>query len=225
MLLCARTADELDDTVARLAAHGRVEGLQGDLSTLAGVDALADQVRARSQGALHVLVNNAGTTRDGSVEEFPESEWDATFDLNLKAVQYLTAALLPLLRAGGRPEDPARVVHIGSMDGLAPLTGNAAYAASKAAVHHLARVHARAFAGDHITVNAVAPGVFPSRLTAGVVDDPAQREQLEAAIPLGRIGRAEEIGGTVVYLASRAGAFTTGTVLAVDGGVTGCASV
>lgn len=108
------------------------------------------------------------------------------------------------------------------MDGLAPLTGNPAYGASKAALHHLTRVHAKAFAGDGITVNDVAPGVFPSALTRSVLDDPAQRERLEGAIPLGRVGRAAEIGGTIVYLASRAGAFTTGTVLAVDGGITGC---
>jgi NAD(P)-dependent dehydrogenase (short-subunit alcohol dehydrogenase family) len=224
VLVCARDADALDRAVTELSGLGDAEGIPADLATLPGIDALVERVTARTGGVLHVLVNNAGTTRDGDGEAFPEPEWDATFDLNVKAVHYLTTALLPLLRAAARPGDPARVVHIGSMDGIAPMTGNPAYGSSKAAVHHLARIHARALAAEEITVNAVAPGVFPSRLTASVLADADQRRQLEAVIPLGRVGRPEEIGGTVVYLASRAGAFTTGTVLAVDGGITGCTS-
>ena len=222
VLICGRDGHALGRTVDDLSGVGEVDGIPADLATRSGIDALVEQVTSRTGGTLHLLVNNAGTTRDGDWEAYPEPEWDATFDLNVKAVHYLTAALVPLLRAAARPGDPARVVHVGSMDGIAPMTGNPAYGASKAAVHHLTRIHARALARDEITVNAVAPGVFPSRLTASALDDPGGRRQLERAIPLGRIGRPAEIGGTVVYLASRAGGFTTGTVLAVDGGITGC---
>jgi NAD(P)-dependent dehydrogenase (short-subunit alcohol dehydrogenase family) len=221
VLICGRDAQALTRSVGELSPLGEVDGIPADLATRPGIDALVEQVTNRT-GALHLLVNNAGTTRDGDWQGYPEAEWDATFDLNVKAVHYLTTALVPLLRAAARPGDPARVVHVGSMDGVAPMTGNPAYGASKAAVHHLARIHARALAGDEITVNAVAPGVFPSRLTADALDDPSERRQLEHVIPLGRIGRPAEIGGTVVYLASRAGAFTTGAVLAVDGGLTSC---
>jgi NAD(P)-dependent dehydrogenase (short-subunit alcohol dehydrogenase family) len=221
VLVCARNPDDRDATAARLADLGPVEAIPADLATTAGVAALTDAVRARVD-ALHLLVNCAGTTRGGGLDGVSEAEWDATFDLNVKAAHYLTTALRPLLVAGATAERPSGVVHIGSMDGLSPQTGNPAYAASKAALHHLTRVHARAMAAAGITVNALAPGVFPSRLTASVLDDGGQRAQLEAVIPLGRIGRPAEIGGTVVYLASRAGAFTTGTVLAVDGGITGC---
>lgn len=222
VLICGRDERALARTVEDLSTLGEVDGIPADLATRAGIDALVEQVTGRTGGTLHLLVNSAGTTRDADWQAYPESDWDATFDLNVKAVHYLTTALVPLLRAAARPGDPAGVVHIGSMDGIAPMTGNPAYGATKAGVHHLARIHARALAGDEITVNAVAPGVFPSRLTAGALEDPGERRQIEGVIPLGRIGRPAEIGGTVVYLASRAGAFTTGTVLAVDGGLTGC---
>jgi NAD(P)-dependent dehydrogenase (short-subunit alcohol dehydrogenase family) len=220
----AAIATALRDAGARVLVCARAPGgppgcawLGADLSTRAGVTALAAEVTAR-EPALHVLVHNAGTTLDGPWDDYPEADWDATFALNVKAPHYLTTALLAPLRAAATPDDPARVVHVGSMDGLDPQTGNPAYGASKAALHHLARSHARELAAAHITVNAIAPGVFPSRLTASALRD--HRPMLERVIPLGRIGRPEEVGGTVVYLASRAGAFTTGTVLAVDGGVT-----
>lgn len=216
VLVCGR-----DEEALRRSGSDPADVIAADLGSSAGVDGLVKAVAGRTD-ALHLLVNNAGTTLDGDPLAYPEADWDATFDLNLKAVHHLTTALVPLLRAAARPGDPARVVHVGSMDGIAPQTGNPAYGASKAAVHHLARIHARALAEHGITVNAVAPGVFRSRLTEAVLDDPGALRGLEGAIPLGRIGRPEEIGGTVVYLASRAGAFTTGTVLAVDGGITGC---
>lgn len=222
VLICARHLGPIRDTIASLGELGEIQGIPADLASGPGIASLADQVRTRTGGVLNVLVNNAGTTRDGDLADYPESEWDATFDLNVKAAQYLTTALLPLLRAAATAEDPARVINISSMDAITPMTGNPAYGASKAAVQHLTRIHARAFAGDNITVNALAPGVFRSQLTESVLDNPEQLKALVGVIPLHRIGRPEQIGGTAVYLASSAGAFTTGTVLAVDGGITGC---
>ncbi|MBJ7332075.1 MAG: SDR family NAD(P)-dependent oxidoreductase, partial [Solirubrobacteraceae bacterium] len=164
VLVCARSADELDRAVEELTPLGPCEGIVADLVTLDGVNALAVAVGDRVD-ALHVLVNNAGTQWGAPLEDFPEAGWDKVMDLNVKAVQFLTAALLPLLRAAATPERPARIVNIGSISGIdAPEVDTFSYGASKAAVHLLTRHHARTLAPE-ITVNAIAPGTFPSKLS------------------------------------------------------------
>jgi NAD(P)-dependent dehydrogenase (short-subunit alcohol dehydrogenase family) len=205
-----------------LAVGARVlicEGIVADLATVAGADALVAAVAERTD-RLDILVNNAGATWGAPLEDFPEAGWDKVMALNVKAVHYLTAAALPLLRAAATPELPARVINIGSIDGLAvPQSETYAYSASKAAVHQLTRQHAARLAHEHILVNAIAPGMFPSKMSAPILDHFS--DQAMALIPLRRVGRPEEIGGTVVYLASRAGSYTTGSVLVVDGGTAG----
>ncbi|TDB92223.1 SDR family oxidoreductase, partial [Micromonospora fluostatini] len=133
----------------------------------------------------------------------------------------LTTALLPALRAAADPDDPARVITIGSVDGIrVPTMEVYAYSATKAAVHMLTRTLAHRLAGEQITVNAIAPGPFESKMMAFALDDPATRAAIEQQIPLGRIGRPEDVAGTAIYLASRAGAYLTGAVIPVDGGLT-----
>jgi NAD(P)-dependent dehydrogenase (short-subunit alcohol dehydrogenase family) len=142
---------------------------------------------------------------------------------NLEGVFHLTVALLGALRAAADPENPARVINIGSVDGLrAPAVENYSYSASKAAVHMLTRHLAKRLASEHITVNAIAPGPFESKMTAFVLDDPATRGVVEEMVPLGRIGRPDDVAGVTLLLASRAGAYLTGTVIPLDGGITGC---
>ncbi|HET6152787.1 MAG TPA: SDR family oxidoreductase, partial [Marmoricola sp.] len=219
VIVCARKADEVAAAVAVLAELGDCEGIVADLSTLAGATALIDAVSERTD-RLDILVNNAGATWGAGMEDFPESGWDKVMALNVKAVHYLTAAALPLLRAAATAEDPARVINIGSIDGLAvPQSETYAYSASKAAVHQLTRQHAARLAREHILVNAIAPGMFPSKMSAPILD--GFGDLAMSMIPLRRVGRPEEIGGTVVYLASRAGGYTTGAVLVVDGGTAG----
>jgi NAD(P)-dependent dehydrogenase (short-subunit alcohol dehydrogenase family) len=138
-------------------------------------------------------------------------------------MHYLTAACLPLLRAAARPEDPARVINIGSIDGLrTPSVENYSYSASKAAVHMLTRHLAKRLASEHITVNAIAPGPFESKMMAWALDDPERREAIEQEVPLARIGRPDDVAGLTLLLASRAGSYLTGTVIPLDGGITGC---
>ncbi|WP_052669885.1 SDR family NAD(P)-dependent oxidoreductase [Nitriliruptor alkaliphilus] len=198
------------------AVGGEAVALEADLSTPAGCEALAAAVAAR-EDVLHVLVNNAGATWGAPIEEYPVDGFDKVMDLNVRGVFLLTRALLPQLEAAGTPDDPARVVNIGSVDGIAvPAFDSFAYSASKAAVHHLTRHLAKSLAARHITVNAIAPGLYPSKMTAYLLD---HADELAAAIPRGRLGQAEDLAGTTVYLASRAGAYTTGAVLPVDGGV------
>jgi NAD(P)-dependent dehydrogenase (short-subunit alcohol dehydrogenase family) len=219
VIICARKQDEVEAAVRAHAELGPCEGVVADLSSLAGVEALVAAVAERTD-RLHVLVNNAGATWGAPLEGFPEAGWDKVMDLNVKAVHYLTAAALPLLRATATADEPARIINIGSIDGLAvPQSETYAYAASKAALHQLTRQHAAKLAGEHILVNAIAPGMFPSKMSAPILD--AFADEAIKRIPLRRIGRPEEIGGTAVYLASRAGSFTTGSVLVVDGGTAG----
>ena len=213
--ITARREEELQATAEELAAFGECVALPADLSSMEGVAAFAAEVGAR-ESALHILVNNAGATWGADIDAFPEVGWDKVMDLNVKSVFFLTQALLPQLRAAGSDDDPARVVNIGSINGLcyAPLK-NYSYVASKAAVHHLTRQMAVDLAPEYVNVNAIAPGFFPSKMTAHLLDHEAE---LVKGIPRGRLGSPEDAAGTAIYLCSRASAFVTGNVLALDGG-------
>lgn len=213
----SRKAQACADAAAELSAHGDCVPLPADISSEAACLRLAAEVAGR-EGALHVLVNNAGATWGAPIEEFPASAWDKVLDLNVKAPFFLTRALLPQLEAAGTADDPARVINVGSVDGLhVSRLPTYSYAASKAAVHHLTRMLARDLGPRHVTVNAVAPGPFESKMMAAMLA--AEGEQIAAAAPLGRIGRPDDMAGVAVFLASRAGAYVTGAVVPVDGGL------
>lgn len=215
--LVGRSAETLDVAVAGLSAYGTCIALPGDLSTVSGVRAVAAALAER-EARLDILVNNAGTMYDAPLAEFTEEGWDSVIDLNLKSVFFLTQALLPLLRAAATPEAHAAVVNIGSIGGLriGPKE-NYSYQAAKAALHHLSGGLAKRLAAENITVNAIAPGFFPSALTP--IDDPKIRDMMIGMVPRRRLGTAEDIGGTVIYLASRAAAFVTGAVIPLEGGM------
>ncbi|MDT7546131.1 MAG: hypothetical protein QOE99_2241, partial [Actinomycetota bacterium] len=167
---------------------------------------------------LDVLVNNAGATWGAPFEEYPESAWDKLVALNLKAPFFLTRALVPVLSASGSAEDPSRVVNVGSIDGMhVPAVPTYAYSSTKAALHHLTKVLARELGPRNITVNAIAPGPFESKMMAATLE--TFGEAIAAASPLGRIGRPDDMAGAIIYLASRAGSYVTGALLPVDGGI------
>jgi NAD(P)-dependent dehydrogenase (short-subunit alcohol dehydrogenase family) len=213
----SRKAEACEAAAAELSKQGSCIAVPADLSTEAGCQALAAAVAAR-EPALHVLVNNAGANWGAPFAEYPDSAWDKVLALNVKSVFHLTRHLHPLLRKAARPGDPARVINIGSIDGLSvPALETYAYSASKAAVHHLTRVLARKLAPDGVTVNAVAPGPFESKMMAETL----QRfgDAIRASCPLGRIGEPADMAGVAIYLASRAGAWVTGVVIPVDGGI------
>jgi NAD(P)-dependent dehydrogenase (short-subunit alcohol dehydrogenase family) len=213
----SRKPEAGEAAVAELREFGRVESIPADVSTEAECLRLAEAVGQREE-RLHVLVNNAGAAWGEPLEQFPESGWDKVLNLNLKAPFFLTRAFLPLLEAAASDDDPARVINIGSIDALrVPDTANYSYSASKAGVHQLTRVLARELGPRHITVNAIAPGPFESKMMAATLE--AFGDEIVAASPLGRIGRPDDMAGTAVYLASRAGAYVTGAILPVDGGI------
>jgi NAD(P)-dependent dehydrogenase (short-subunit alcohol dehydrogenase family) len=215
--ISSRKADVCDAVAKDLSRDGECISLPADLSTEVECRRLAGEIHTR-EPALHILVNNAGTNWGAPLETYPDSAWDKVYALNVKGIFHLTRALLPLLEKGARPGDPARVINIGSVDGIRPpILENYAYAASKAAVHHLTRVLAARFAGRAITVNAIAPGPFESKMMAATL---AQfREMIEGEVPLHRIGEPEDMAGVSIFLASRAGAYLTGAIVPCDGGI------
>jgi NAD(P)-dependent dehydrogenase (short-subunit alcohol dehydrogenase family) len=213
--ITARKVEELHATQAELSKLGECIAIPSNLATLEGVEAFAAAVAER-EPRLDILINNAGASWGASIDEFPEVGWDKIMDLNVKSLFFLTQKLLPALRAAGSAEDPSRVINIGSINGLtyAPLQ-NYSYVASKAAVHHLSRQMATDLAGDFVNVNAIAPGFFPSKMTAHMLE---HEEEMVKHIPRGRLGSPEDAAGTAIYLCSRASAWVTGHVLVLDGG-------
>lgn len=212
--ISSRDAEACERARADLSAHGQVTAVPADLSSEAECLRLAAEVT----GPLNILVNNAGATWGAPLTEFPESAWDKVLALNLKSPFFLTRALLSRLEEAASDDDPARVINIGSIDGLrVPSLPTYSYSASKAAVHMLTKVLAKELGPKRITVNAVAPGPFESKMMAATLD--AFGEAIAAAAPLGRIGRPDDMAGVAVFLSSRAGSYITGAIIPVDGGI------
>lgn len=212
--ISARKVDQCQAAAAEMGPN--CVALPVDVSTVEGARALAEMVKAR-ETHLDILVNNAGASWGADFEEFPEAGWDKVFNVNVKAPFFLTQALLPLLKAGAARGPLAKVINIGSIDGLRVSPWETyPYQASKAAIHHLTRRMAARLIRDGIAVTAIAPGAFPSDMNRAARD---KGEDYLAAIPAGRIGRPEDMAGAAIYLASAAGDYVVGEVLTVDGGV------
>jgi NAD(P)-dependent dehydrogenase (short-subunit alcohol dehydrogenase family) len=217
--ICARSATKIAAAAAAITAEtgGTVIGIAADLSTIAGITALAATI-TEHEPVLHILVNNAGTLVDAPVDDYPESGWDDVLDLNLKAPFFLMQKLLPLLRAGANHERPATIINIGSVGALKVGPREVyAYAAAKAAVHYLAKSLAKRLGPDNITVNVIAPGFFESEMT--VITSEEMRQMVIGMVPRRRTGTPEDMAGAAIYLASRAGAYVTGSVIPVEGGL------
>src|SRR5215831_16209974 len=216
--ISSRKADACEEARAALAPHGEVAAYPVDVSTEAGCLELATQVES-GLGGLQILVNNAGATWGEPLETFPESAWDKVLNLNLKSPFFLTRALVELLARDATQDDPARIINIGSIDGLhvPRMASTYSYSASKAAVHQMTRVLARELGPRYITVNAVAPGPFESKMMAWTLNEFG--DAIAASSPLGRIGRPDDMAGVAIFLSSRAGAYVTGAVIPVDGGI------
>lgn len=222
VVISSRKADACEQAREHLAAFGDVQAIPADLSKHEECRRLADLVTADG-GTLDILVNNAGATWGEPLETFPDSAWDRVLDLNVKSPFWLVQALLPSLRAAGTADDPARIINIGSIDGLRPSRLPVySYGASKAALHQVTRMLAHELGPQHITVNAVAPGPFQSKMMAATLE--SFGDAIAASAPLRRIGRDDDMAGIAVFLASRAGAYLTGSVIPVDGGLATTAS-
>jgi NAD(P)-dependent dehydrogenase (short-subunit alcohol dehydrogenase family) len=223
--ISSRKADVCDATAKRLADEygGECISLPGDLSRIDGIDAVTSALKERTD-KLDILVNNAGASWGAPLDDFPENGWDKVMDTNVKGVFFLTQRVLPLLEAAATAEDPARVINIGSIDGIqTPSFDNFSYGPSKAAVHALTRQLAAHLVRRNIIVNAIAPGPFPTWMLSTGVGTGGDVEGTDWGLvgrsnPRGRVGSPEDIAGLAIFLSSRAGAYTVGETITCDGG-------
>lgn len=224
--ISSRKSAACDATAERLSAEygGECVSIPADLSNMAGVEALAAALADREE-TLDILVNNAGVAWGAPLEEFPEIGFDKVFDTNVKGLFFLTQKLLPQLRAAGTAPDPARVINIGSIDGIkTPRFDNFSYGPSKVAVHHLTKVLASHLTKENVILNAIAPGPFPTWMLSTGVGFGGETEGVDwdsvgKANPRGRVGTPEDIAGLAIFLASRASAYIVGQTIAIDGGI------
>ena len=227
--ISSRKAEACEATAKRLVENfgGECIAIPANLAEVGGVDLLSDALKSREQ-QVDILVNNAGVSWGAGLDEFPESGWDKVMDTNVKGIFFLTQKLLPLLREAATHEDPARVINIGSIDGIkTPRFDNFSYGPSKAAVHHLTRQLAAHLVKENIILNAIAPGPFPTwMLSTGVgfggKTEGVDWDRVGKNNPRGRVGSAEDIAGLAIFLSSRAGAFTVGETITCDGGSVAC---
>ena len=207
-----------DAAALALSQLGTCISLPADLGKMSEVERLATALNEREE-KLHILVNNAGATWGGTIEAFPEAGWDKVMDLNVKAPFFLLQKLLPALERAARADDPARIINVGSVDGLhTPLFENFSYAPSKAALHHLTRMLAAHLAKRHINVNCIAPGPFDTDMMRPMVQKMGL-DGVTSNVPMGRMGDGQDAAGVAIFLAARASAYVTGTILPVDGGL------
>jgi gluconate 5-dehydrogenase len=216
VVLVARRADRLEAAAAEIdAAGGKAVPLVADVGQR---DTLPDVARASAApfGAPDILVNAAGLNPRQHADQLTEAAWDETIELNLAAPFFLARALVPAMAAKGW----GRIVNIASLQSERAFENGLAYGASKGGIVQLTRAMAQAWSARGITCNAIAPGFFPTELTAPLFADPATVERLAQRTMIGRNGRLEDLHGIAVFLAARASDYITGQTIFVDGGFT-----
>lgn len=214
--ISSRKKEVCDEVAEELSKSGECISAPADLSTEDGAIQLASQV-SQNEDNVHILINNAGAAWGAPIAEYPDSGFDKVMNLNVKGIFHCTKHFLPMLEAAGTEDDPARIINIGSIDGIrVPILENYAYSASKAGVHMLTRHLAHHLVDKHITVNAIAPGPFPSKMTKFMFD--MGEDMVASQVPLKRAGRPDDMAGAAIYLSSRAGSYLTGAIIPVDGG-------
>lgn len=211
--VCDATAAELNG----LGYPGKCHSLPGDLTKRADVEKVVAQIESITGGKLHVLVNNSGNNWAAPFDEYPDQAWQRVLGLNLISPFVVTQLCAPLLEAAATQDDPGRVIHIGSVDGnRTPIHETFAYSASKAGLQMMSKVLAGNLGPRLITSNVVACGPFESHMMRETLK--AAGDAIKAGIPLGRIGRASDVGGLCVFLSSKAASYISGSVIGCEGG-------
>jgi NAD(P)-dependent dehydrogenase (short-subunit alcohol dehydrogenase family) len=215
--LSGRTVETCHESARKIAsATGRrVKGFAADVTSASDIERLAAAVE-KELGPIDILVNNAGVNIRGTVDQLTEADWDNVIDTNLKGPFLCARAIGPGMVKRGW----GRVVNLGSILGVVALGGRAPYASSKAGVINLTRVMALEWAGTGVTANAICPGPFATEMNLPLLNDPVKYQEFVKKIPMGRWGELDEIAGAVLFLASPASSFVTGSALFVDGGWT-----
>ncbi len=222
VLIASRKGDACEAVASQLNAldaPGQAEGFAGDVGSEEGIDDLVKEVKSRTQ-VLDILMNNSGKSWGAPLGAFPYDAWESVMSINVTGMFHLTQKLLPMLMERGTADDPARVVNVASVMGEQPMADGAySYAASKAAVVHMTKFLAKELASHHVTVNALAPGPFVSRMTAFATADETMRDKVGGDVPLGRVGRPEDIAACMLFLCGQGGSYITGGVIPVSGGI------
>jgi len=216
--ISSRDAKSCEAVAAELTAlgPGKAYSIPADFYKLEDCKRLAEELKKR-ETHLNVLVNNSGSNWGAPYDEYPDNAWIRVLTLNLQRVFTITQLVTPLLEKGGKDGDPARIINIGSVDGLkVPALETFAYSSSKAGLHHLSRVLANRLGKRNITSNTIACGPFQSKMMKATLEQ--FQEVIEGNIPLGRIGKPEDVAGTCLFLSSTAGAYVNGATIALDGG-------
>lgn len=217
--ITARKVERLMNKAEELSQYGDCIAIPGDMSTVQGIEDFVSAL-SKQEDHIDILINNAGANWVAPIEVFPEAGWDKVMDINVKSMFFMTQKCLPLL-SKGTDEDPARIILISSIHGLSnPGLPSYSYSASKAACAHLTRHLATDLAGRNINVNGIAPGYFPSNMTKDITENEQIKKMAVSKIPRGRPGAPDDIAGTALYLCSRAGAWTCGHTIVLDGGMT-----
>lgn len=217
--ITARREEPLRAMAEELSEYGECIAIPSDVSSVENIKSLVEEIGTQ-ESKLDILINNAGVNSFKPIEVLSEAEWDTVMDINIKSIFFATQQFLPLLKAAASAEDPARVVNIASVHGIINARlPTYAYSASKSGVIHLTRHMATDLAGDHVNVNAIAPGLFVSNMTKSFVDEEANVNMALKAIPRGRLGGAEDIAGTALFLCAPASAWMLGQTLTIDGGM------
>ncbi|KAK0492069.1 hypothetical protein EDD18DRAFT_1184616 [Armillaria luteobubalina] len=226
--IAARKESQLKEAVADLqkSASEKVSYIVGNVATKAGCDAIIAEFK-KHENKLHVLVNNSGITWGGPYDNFPEEKgWDNVFNVNVKSIFYMTAGLTELLAKDSDAYDPGRVINISSTASVEPESehslsspgnGTWSYQPSKAAVNHLTSSLAVKLGPRHVTVNAILPGLFPSKMTAFGFKTTGEKAFI-ASQPTGRYGTPQDMAGLALFLASPGSSHITGTHTLLDGG-------
>jgi len=217
--ITARKADRLMAMAEELSEYGDCIAIPSDMSSVEGIESLVAEISKR-ESKIDILINNAGSNWSAPVEDFPEKGWDKVMDINIKSIFFATQKFLPLLKAAGHAEEPARIINIASINGIRNSgMPTYAYTASKSGVIHLTEHLATDLASASINVNAIAPGFFPSNMTKQIVENDEMTKFALSQIPRGRMGAPEDIAGTAIFLCSRASSWLTGQTIVLDGGM------
>jgi NAD(P)-dependent dehydrogenase (short-subunit alcohol dehydrogenase family) len=215
--LVGRSPETCEEKAKALSAYGQACWIAADLADPAGVEALAAAAREQLPD-LSVLVNNAGITARAPFGEFPVEIWRSVLGVNLIAPFMLIQALHPLLKQNSGADRASHVINTGSVAGLINVSPDSfAYGTSKSALHHLTKILAKRLAPDRIHVNAIAAGMFPSRMTSWIVDNPDSAKRVLSTIPVGRFGSPDDLA--VLAIAMVSNSYLTGAIVTLDGGM------